>query len=111
MPNLFHFTITRWIDGLQCLPKGKRRKAVQDSFEQSLHEDLGGRVLDLDTFATNEAALIAARLRSKGRPVEIRDVLIAGITIARRGTLATRNKTHFVDTEIRLVDPWNAGPN
>jgi predicted nucleic acid-binding protein len=96
--------------GLQSLPKGKRQKSLQETFDIALHEDLGGRVLEFDSTAANEAALIAAHLRSKGRPVEIRDVLIAGIVATRNGTLATRNSKHFIDTKISLIDPWVAEP-
>ena len=41
-----------------------------------------------------------------GKPVDFRDVEIAGIVAARRATLATRNVRHFQDLRIELVDPW-----
>lgn len=92
--------------GLNILPASKRRRLLQDNFEQALQEDLEGRVLDFDASAAQASADIAARLRSKGRPVEIRDVQITGIVVARQGALATRNTKHFVDTGALLVDPW-----
>lgn len=46
--------------------------------------------------------------RRAGRPVEIRDVQIAGITAARKATLATRNRRHFEGLGINVVDPWSA---
>ncbi len=93
--------------GLQSLPKGTRQKSLQNAFDKTLDEDLKGRILDLDFFAASEAAIIAAKLRSKGRPVEIRDVLIAGIASARRGVLATRNVKHFSDTQVQIINPWD----
>jgi hypothetical protein len=36
----------------------------------------------------------------------MRDTQIAGIAIARRATLATRNVRHFADLSVRVVDPW-----
>jgi toxin FitB len=60
----------------------------------------------VDELAADAAASIAARQRGAGRPVEIRDVLIAGITQARRATLATRDIRHFEATGILLVNPW-----
>ena len=42
------------------------------------------------------------------RPRELRDTMIAGIVLARRATLATRNISHFDDVSATLVDPWAA---
>ena len=95
--------------GLEAMAKGKRQRTLQEAFRLALTEDLSGRVLNFDVAAADEAAAISARLRSQGRPVEIRDVMIAGIIAARRGTLATRNTKHFQDTKIRLVNPWEEG--
>ena len=92
--------------GLNILPGGKRRKALQQAFEQVLTREFEGRVLDFDTIAAHEAAIIAARLKASGRPIEMRDVQIAGIVVARRGTLATRNTKHFLDTGIAWVNPF-----
>ncbi len=93
----------------EAMAKGKRQRTLQEAFLTALTEDLSGRVLDFDVAAADEAASISARLRAKGRPVEIRDVMIAGIVAARRGTLATRNTKHFQDTKTRLVNPWEEG--
>jgi predicted nucleic acid-binding protein len=45
----------------------------------------------------------------KGRPIDARDTFIAGIALARRATLATRNVRHFKDLSVPVVDPWHAG--
>ena len=49
---------------------------------------------------------VAGKLRSEGVAVEIRDVQIAGIALARRGIIATRNTKHFIGTGVELVNPW-----
>jgi hypothetical protein len=54
------------------------------------------------------AGVMAAKLRRAGRPVEIRDTLIAGIVAARKATLAARNTKHFEGIDLSLVDPWSA---
>ncbi len=92
--------------GLRTMARGKRQRALEEAFERMLQQDLEGRILDFDLAAAREAALTSAALRSQGRPVEIRDVQIAGIVAARKGTLATRNTKHFADTGIALVSPW-----
>jgi predicted nucleic acid-binding protein len=92
--------------GLNVMTKGKRRESLHAAFEQAVSEDLGGRVLNFDSTAARESARISAMLRSKGSPVEIRDVQIAGIVLARKGTLATRNTKHFMGAGVKLIDPW-----
>jgi toxin FitB len=94
--------------GLALLPKGKRRKALESTFDALLVEDLEGRVLDFDTAAADAAADLAAARRRAGRSVDVRDTLIAGIVIARRATLATRNVTHFADLSVSVVNPWES---
>jgi len=34
------------------------------------------------------------------------DTQIAGIALARRATLATRNVRHFADLKVPVVNPW-----
>jgi len=92
--------------GLQSLPKGKRRKGLQSDFERAMEEDLEGRILNFDGQAAQHAAAISAHLRSIGRPIDVRDAMIAGIVLSRHATLATRNLKHFADTGVKLVNPW-----
>ena len=93
--------------GLEILAKGRKRKALEEAFASALDEDFDGRVLAFDQAAADAAATIAARQREAGRPVEIRDVQLAGIAAARKATLATRNTRHFEGTGIAIVDPWS----
>lgn len=92
--------------GLALIAPGRRRKALETTFEQVLKEDLQNRVLDFDAFAAAEGAALAARRHKTGRPVDVRDTLIAGIVLARRATLATRNVKHFGDLDVPVVNPW-----
>ncbi len=93
--------------GLEILTNGRHRRSLQDAFAKALDQDFDGRVLPFDQTAAEAAAAIAAEQRRAGRPVEIRDVEIAGIAAARKATLATRNTRHFEGTGIALVDPWS----
>ena len=92
--------------GLALLPRGRRRQALEAAFGRLLEEDLEHRVLDFDFAAAAAAASIAAERQARGRPADLRDMQIAGIAVARRATLATRNVRHFTDASIRLVNPW-----
>lgn len=93
--------------GLECLPKGKRRQMLELSFSQLLEEDLDHRVLEFDSPAAVEASIIAADRKRVGRPLDVRDTMIAGIAMSRRAAIATRNTRHFEDLSVKVVDPWN----
>jgi hypothetical protein len=94
--------------GIELLPKGKRQHALAASFDRLMDVDLENRVLEFDGPAAVAAATLAAVRQKAGRPVDFRDTQIAGIALARRATLATRNVRHFQDLNIPLVDPWKA---
>jgi len=34
--------------------------------------------------------------------------MIAGIALARRAAIATRNVRHFADLGVSVIDPWSA---
>lgn len=92
--------------GLELLPAGQRKSLLQARFEQILLDDLENRVLVFDSNAASEAATLAASRKARGRPVDMRDTFIAGIAMARRATLATRNIKHFEDLTVPVVSPW-----
>jgi predicted nucleic acid-binding protein len=93
--------------GLALLPKGRRRQALESAFASLMVEDLEGRVLDFDQPAAEAAAQIAAERQRKGQTIDMRDTQIAGIVIARRAELATRNVRHFSDLNIDVINPWD----
>jgi predicted nucleic acid-binding protein len=92
--------------GLALITSGRRKKALQERFEQLLHDDLENRVALFDTNAATQAAQLAAERKARGRPIDMRDTFIAGIALARRATLATRNTRHFDDLSVAVVNPW-----
>lgn len=92
--------------GLNLLPKGRRRQALESAFERLLEDDLENRVLDFDSAAAVAAAVLAATRQKAGRSVDVRDTWIAGIALARRATLATRNVRHFRDLKVPVINPW-----
>ncbi|WP_428338344.1 type II toxin-antitoxin system VapC family toxin [Mycobacterium sp.] len=93
--------------GIELLVPGRRRKRLDQVFSQLLAEDLNGRVQSFDQMAALAAGSIAANRQRAGRVVEIRDVQIAGIAVARHATVATRNTRHFEGTGNQLINPWD----
>ncbi|HXE65314.1 MAG TPA: type II toxin-antitoxin system VapC family toxin [Bryobacteraceae bacterium] len=120
-------TVARWMDrqqdqctwvtsvsllelrvGIALLSFGRRREALEAAFERVLNHILENRVLDFDTPAAYAAASLTAQRRRTGRNIEIRDTQIAGIAVARRATLATRNVWDFNDIGAPVINPWDA---
>jgi len=91
--------------GLQILPAGKKRSLLTRTFESVLTDDIGGRMAPFDTAAAVYSAALMASRHKQGRPVELRDTMIAGIALACHATLATRNISHFEDLSVPVVNP------
>ena len=92
--------------GLALLASGQGRSLLQERFEALLQDDLQNRVLPFDANAALRAAQLAADRKARGSRVDMRDTSIAGIALARRATLATRNVRHFDDLSVPVVNPW-----
>lgn len=91
--------------GLAAMPPGRRRQAMTIAFEQVLARDIEQRVLAFDQAAAETTAALLARHKTRGRSIDLRDGMIAGIALSRRASLATRNTRHFKDLGIALVSP------
>src|SRR5688500_137208 len=94
--------------GIELLPLGRRRQALDEAFGRVLATDLPRRVLPFDGAAAQAAGELEARRRRTGLTDDVRDTQIAGIVLARRATLATRNVKHFRDVGIRVINPWDS---
>ncbi|SIT68467.1 hypothetical protein SAMN05216526_0859 [Ectothiorhodosinus mongolicus] len=92
--------------GIEVLADGQRKTELAQRFDGLLQQDLENRIAVFDPRAAAYSALLAAERKSRGRPVDIRDTMIAGIAIARGATLATRNLKHFEDLPTPVVSPW-----
>jgi hypothetical protein len=91
--------------GLQIMSAGKRRTLLFQAFEAML-EKFSRRVASFDDAAAQQAGDLMASRHKKGRPVDLRDTMIAGIVLAHHATLATRNTAHFEDIAAPVVNPW-----
>ena len=107
--QLFTTTITKAevLYGLELLPKGKRRNALQSAAAAMFEEDFAGRILPFDRDAAGMFAEIAAARRTLGRPITQFDAQIAAIARSRRAALATRNTGDFDHCGVTVVNPWS----
>ena len=94
--------------GLQTMPLGRKRAALTRGLAVLLEEKIQGRIALFDVSAAEQAAELMAHRKARGRPVDPVDTMIAGIALATRATLATRNASHFADLSVPVVNPWIA---
>jgi len=91
--------------GILLLPKGRKRSALEhwfDSGVQRLHclpweRDTGLRWAEL-----------LARLRSTRKSMPIKDSMIAATALVHGLEMATRNRTDFEKSGVRVIDPFHA---
>jgi predicted nucleic acid-binding protein len=92
--------------GLQILPAGKRRTAMMAAFDTVLGQIIEDRIASFDAAAARHASELMSGRRKKGKMVDLRDTMIAGVAMARFATLATRNTDHFQGLAVPVVNPW-----
>jgi len=119
-------TVARWLDkqpresvwitsvtlmevrlGLHTMPHGRKQGALSQALATLLEAKIQGRIASFDAPAAEQAAMLMAQRKTRGRPVDLRDTMIAGIALATRATLATRNADHFLDLSVPVINPWN----
>lgn len=66
-------------------------------------------VLPFGPAEARAAAAIRAALEAAGTPIAPMDTLIAGVTVAHRGTLVTRNTREFGRVPGLVVEDWYGG--
>jgi toxin FitB len=120
-------TVARWLDlqprdsiwittvtlmeirsGLIAMPASRKQSALTNALTTLLAEKIQGRIAPFDVAAAEQAANLVAQRKLRGRSIDHRDTMIAGIALASRATLATRNTAHFADLSVPIVNPWEA---
>jgi predicted nucleic acid-binding protein len=94
--------------GLDLMDDGRRKRRLLAAFETLLDIEFQDRVFPFDGAAALEAARIGVERRRRGRPIDIKDTLIAGIAVSRGAAIATRNVRHFDDLSVEIINPWDA---
>lgn len=93
--------------GIEAKPAGRRRKALEDAFEDVIGTLLGHRIVDFDAAAAVEAGRARAVQKRRGKIASIPDSQIAGIALARRASIATGDIGDFAHLGIALINPWD----
>ncbi|MBY3037393.1 type II toxin-antitoxin system VapC family toxin [Rhizobium laguerreae] len=88
-------------------------KTGSDRFFRAIENLVKGQFRDRIVGWDLETAMATGRLRAKrenmGRPISVRDAMIAAICLANGATLATRNTRDFEGLDLKLVNPFEDG--
>ena len=96
--------------GIERLPQGRRRDALESELVEVLRDDFGGRVLPFDRAAARAYGIIRAQRRSSGGSYNAEDCMIAAIAKSIGATVATRNVRDFEKSGVEVINPWDYTP-
>jgi predicted nucleic acid-binding protein len=88
--------------GILLLARGARRTRLEDWFDKGVRRI---ECVSWDRAVGMRWAELLARLRRGGRPMSVKDSLIAATALAHDLTIATLNGRDFKPARVRLVDP------
>lgn len=89
--------------GILLLPPGNRRRDLQHWFDEVIAHV---HCVPWDAETGSRWAELLAHLRSIGRPMPIKDSLIAATALTHGFQLATRNRRDFAASGVELIDPF-----
>lgn len=88
--------------GILLLPRSARRSSLERWFEQGVSRI---QCVTCDTAVGLRWAQLLADLRRRGRPMAIKDSLIAATALTHNLVVATLNHSDFKQAGVKLVDP------
>ena len=91
--------------GLERLPRGRRRTALEQSY-QALFIGMADQVLPFDVEAALRYGRLVATKERAGIAMDPMDAQIACIAACRGAMIATRNERDFADCGVPLINPW-----
>lgn len=83
---------------------GRSRDALESWFAEVVRRI---RCVPLDANAGLRWAELLARLRSRGRPMPVKDSLIAATALARGLVIVTRDRKDFEPSGVEILDPFD----
>jgi hypothetical protein len=92
--------------GIERLPAGRRRDALDNAIGDFQHNVFRGHVLPIDRDCAVAYGKIVAQREQRGRPIGIMDALIGAVALVHHAILATRDVSGFEHLGIELVNPF-----
>lgn len=99
-------TIAEIAYGINVLPAGKKRIAMEKAFNNVVREAFEYRIFTFDEVSAHLYGIIMGQRRSLGKPMSMPDGQIAAIARAHNCTLATRNTDDFSNCEVEIINPF-----
>ena len=93
--------------GIESLPSGKRKTALQSWFT-GLCKRMDGRILSFNTSTAHVWGQLVASWDKKGKSVPSLDSQLAATAHRHNLTMVTRNVSDFENTGVRLFNPFKS---
>ena len=92
--------------GLAGLPQSRRRSNLETWLEADLRERFARRILPIDDAIADRWGWLAAQSRRRGKPLPVRDGLIAATALEHNLTVVSRNLMDFSAAGVPVLSPW-----
>jgi toxin FitB len=99
-------TVAEMLLGIETMPMGKRKEAVQRGVVDHALPLFAGHVLEFGEADAQAFAKVVASARRAGNDIEFPDAVIAAIAARHGFSLVTRNVKDFKGTGIEIQTPW-----
>ena len=93
--------------GIEFLPKGKRRDALNVWLQDDLLDRYRERLIDVTVDVANMWGALSAGARAAGGKMPAVDGIIAATAHVHSLIVATRDTRDFEPLGVKLLNPWN----
>lgn len=93
-------------DGIERLPKSKKRSDLEEWLLGEVVSRFKGRILSVDERVAREWGLMSAAVKKRGIGVGTQDLYIAATAKAHGLEIVTLNIKDFAQLDLPLVNPW-----
>ncbi len=94
--------------GIEDLPVGKRRAALEQWLEEGVPEWFQANLLPVTKAIADRWGQMTIQAKRKGFTISTADGLIAATALEHDLTLVTRNTKDFASLGVKLFNPWKA---
>jgi predicted nucleic acid-binding protein len=97
--------------GIELLPHGQRRDALENWLRTLIQQDFRGRILRVNTDIALAWGRLVAAGQQRGRVLPPIDGILLATALVYDLVLVTRNERDFADRGVAIVNPWSSDSN